>query len=233
MVKRAAFSLIELVLAIVIIAISVMTIPLMLSQSGNNDSFSLIQESILAARTKMGNVLTYEWDRNSTIGTGTDTYIRVLDVVNGDNDLNRTVGTVLRRVGHVVADKRRRFHDLNGTLARPSGIVNSANIQSIDDFDQQNVNMVDTNKTDGFDYVMDFNMTTRVSYISDNANYALQNLRFDFNTTTSASITDVNNSTNIKMIEVLVQSNDGLPFTFRAFSSNIGQTELLELPVTN
>ncbi len=132
-----------------------------------------------------------------------------------------------------MADKRRRFHDLNGTLARPSGIVNSANIQSIDDFDQQNVNMVDTNKTDGFDYVMDFNMTTRVSYISDNANYTLQNLRFDFNTTTSASITDVNNSTNIKMIEVLVQSNDGLPFTFRAFSSNIGQTELLELPVTN
>ncbi len=230
MVKRAAFSLIELILAIVIIAISVMTIPLMLSQSGNNDSFSLIQESILAARTKMENVLTYEWDRNSTIGAR----IRVLDV-NGSAQLNRNATKLegTRRIGHIEADKRRRFHDLGGALARPSGIVDGTDIQSIDDFHQQNVNMIDTDKTDGLDYVMDFNMTTRVSYISDITNYALQNLRFDFNTTTSASINNVNNSTNIKMIEILVQSRDGLPFTFRAFSSNIGQSELLELPVTN
>ncbi|HIP47310.1 MAG TPA: type II secretion system protein, partial [Campylobacterales bacterium] len=60
--KRSGFSLVELVLSIVIIAIALMTIPLMLNQSAKSNQFALMQESILAARTKMGNILSFKWD---------------------------------------------------------------------------------------------------------------------------------------------------------------------------
>ena len=233
--KRSAFSLIELVLAIVIIAISVMTIPMMLSQSSNNDSFSIMQESILAARTKMGNILSYKWDRNSVDGNSSITYIRVLDVKAGDSELDRNETTVdeNRRIGHVAYDLRRRMHEGNVTdmsLTFPTADGNDANITALNHFDGQVLgNSLDGNAST-FDYVIrDFNMTTTVCYVSDSADYTAQTINFDFNTTKSADIEDVNNSTNIKMIEIFVQSFSGQPFRFRSYSSNIGQTELLEL----
>lgn len=234
---RSGFSLIELVLAIVIISISVMTIPLMLSQSSNNDSFSIMQESILAARTKMGNILSYEWDRNSVDTNSSITYIRVLDVNNGDDELDRNMTTLdeNRRIGHVAQDIRRRMHEGNDTNRTfPTEDSLDVNISALNHFDGQILgNSLDGNAST-FDYVIrDFNMTTRVSYISDSADYSAQVIDdFDFNISTSSDITNVANSTNIKMIEIFVQSKSGQPFRFRAFSSNIGQTELLELDTT-
>jgi prepilin-type N-terminal cleavage/methylation domain-containing protein len=231
--KRAGFSLIELVLAIVIIAISVMTIPLMLSQSSNNDSFSIMQESILAARTKMGNILSYEWDKNSVDRNGSITYIRVLDVNNGDSELDRNETTLdkNRRLGHIEQDFRRRFHEGNETNKTfPSTDSLDINKTSINSFNTEVLgNTMDGNPSE-FDYVIrDFNMSTNIYYISDEADYDDASLNFDFNITSNADITNVNNSTNVKMIEIFVQSKSTQPFRFRAFSSNIGQTELLEL----
>jgi type II secretory pathway pseudopilin PulG len=220
--NRSAFSLIELVFAIVIIAISVMTIPLMLSQSSNNDSFSIMQESILAARTKIGNVLSWEWDRNSSVGTG---YIRVLDVKNGDSELDRNHTDVFR-LGHLNYPKRRRFHDGNLTdKTFPSNVVDNVNIEAISDFDT-NVTAMDANSS--LDYVTDFNITTSVSYISDIADYNATTINFGFNVA-GESITDINKSTNIKMVEVLVETVGGNPFRFRTFSCNLGQTDYEEV----
>ncbi len=233
--KRAGFSLIELVLAIVIIAISLMTIPLMLAQSGNNNSFAMAQETIFAARTKMGNILTHQWDASSTENNGSITYIRVLDVAAGDLELERNASTQddNRRKGHVASDFRRRFHDGNTTAAgmtSPSGGFFDANNTTIDQFH----NDFSTLSSFGdFDYVRDFNLTTTVSYISDDANYAQQIIGFDFNISSRADINITTNSTNIKMIEVTARSEDGNVFVFRSFSSNIGQTDLLSRRVSN
>ena len=226
MSNRAGFSMIELIFAIVIIAISVMTIPLMLTQSSNNNSFSLMQESILAARTKMGNILTHDWDRNSV---DVDGYTRVLDVQNGADDLNRSATSlaIQRRIGHIAKNKRRRFHNgdlLNKTF--PSTVIDENSITNLNDFHQQNI-LVDANDT--LDYLRDFNVTTKVFYISDKTNYTGQNITFDFDISSKKPINNVNNSTNIKMVELFVQSNDAKPFRLRAFSSNIGQTNLMEL----
>lgn len=236
MKKRTGFSLIELVLAIVIIAISVMTIPLMLSQSSNNNAFSIMQESILAARTKMGNILSYEWDRNSVETNSSITYIRILDVDAGDSELDRNMSTVdeNRRIGHVARDFRRRLHEGNETSKTfPSEDSLDANMSALNHFNGQILgNSLDGNSST-FDYVIrDFNLTTTVSYVSDSADYSASTINFDFNVSSRADIDDVNNSTNIKMIEIFVQSKSGQPFRFRAFSSNIGQTELLELDTT-
>ncbi len=230
---RSGFSLIELVLAIVIIGISVMTIPLMLSQSSNNNTFSIMQESILAARTKMGNVLSYEWDRNSVAKNSSITYIRILDVDKGDNELDRNMSTVdkNRRKGHIAQDFRRRFHEGNETNKTfPSEDSFDTNITAINHFDGQVLGNAFDGTASEFDYVIqDFNMSTTISYISDIADYTAQTIGFDFDISSRADIDDVNNSTNIKMIEILVESPSTKSFRFRAFSSNIGQTELLEL----
>jgi prepilin-type N-terminal cleavage/methylation domain-containing protein len=230
MKHRSGFSLIELVLAIVIIAISVMTIPLMLSQSANSISFALTQDSILAARTKMGNILSYEWDANSSDSTGSDTVIRVLDVINGDADLNRTAlydVDINRRIGHVIEDKRRRMYEGNLTnKSFPSPDVNLATKTSINNFHNENVMMLSGS---GLDYVRDFNMSTKIWYLNDGADYNATIINdFDFVVTAKSDITDINKSTNIKMIEIDVSSDDGQDFKFRAFSCNIGQSTLEE-----
>jgi len=233
---RTGFSLIELVLAIVIIAISVMTIPLMLTQSSNNDSFSIMQESILAARTKMGNILSYNWDKNCIEAYSSIANIRVLDVVNGDSELKRNISTVdqNRRIGHISQNYRRRFHDGNETdKTFPTEDSLDINITALNHFNGQILGNTLDGSASTFDYVIrDFNLTTTVSYISDSADYFASDVNFSFDVLSSSDITDVNNSTNIKMIEIFVQSKRGKPFRFRAFSSNIGQTDILELDTT-
>ncbi len=228
--KRSGFSLIELILAIVIIAISVMTIPLMLSQSVKSSSFALTGESILAARTKMGNILSYEWDTNSSDSNGSDTVIRVLDVRNGDSDLNRSASyddDINRRIGHIIADKRRRMFEGNLTnRSFPSADVSLSPKVSINNFHNERVTLLSGG---ALDYVRDFNMTVNIAYLEDNATYSNTTINdFVFDMTNNLSITDINRSTNIKMIEIFVQSKDGEDFRFRAFSCNIGQSTLLE-----
>ena len=58
-------SMLELVVAIVVMGIVVMSLPLILTQVQNNNAFAMQQEAILAAKAKIGDVLTYEWDANS------------------------------------------------------------------------------------------------------------------------------------------------------------------------
>jgi len=227
--KRAAFSLIELVFAIVIISISVMTVPLMLQQSAKSDNFAMMQESILAARTKMGNILSYPWD-DASIEENT-TIIRVLDVVNGDSELARN-GNSLRRKGHIQESKRRRLHDGNASvLTYPLGTVDT-NITDWNDFDDKNATVIASGTdtaTDNFDYLdKNLSLGTKVYYIDDKIDYNQTTIAFDFNVSTKASITNVNNSTNIKMIELEVGSLMYTPFIFRTFSCNIGQTLYLE-----
>ena len=227
--KRAGFSLIELVLSIVIIAIAVMSIPMMLQESAKNDRYSLLQESILAARTKMGNILSFRWDENSPDGSGSSQILRVLDVSNGDSELDRVAGSI-RRVGHVFANKRRRMKDFTSATRASDPTDASPPVDDIDDFDGNISTVYMQNGAFGnsFDYLdKALEMNTTVSFISDNANYASQNINFTFNTT-PAPLT-IANSTNIKMIELKVATgvNVDTPFIFRAFSSNIGQSRLL------
>lgn len=222
--KRSGFSLVELVLSIVVIAISLMTVPLMLSQGAKSNQFALMQESILAARTKMGNILSFKWDENATDSNGS--VVRVLDVTGGDSQLDRNITKVNRRIGHIVEDRRRRMTDT--TVLASLGIEVAGVFDDIDDFDGDSAIVAATGATGvkgKFDYLdNDLNLTTSVVYISDDANYSQQSITFDFN----VSDTSVQ-STNIKMVELNATStNSDFPFVFRIFSSNIGQSKLYE-----
>jgi prepilin-type N-terminal cleavage/methylation domain-containing protein len=226
--KREGFSLIELVLAIVIIAISLMSIPLMLQQSSKSDSFALVQESILAARTKMGNILSFKWDENSTDTIGSMSVIRALDVTNGASDLNRS-GSGIRRRGHVFANLRRRMFD---TPVYPTSAIEGG-LDDVDDFHGQSVVVsatVDTNLS-SLDYLdVDLNLSTQVSYLNINSvDYNNTEINVTFDVTQKFLLSSLK-STNIKMIELTATASGGRnqSFLFRSFTCNIGQSRLYE-----
>ncbi len=79
---RHAFTLIELIFAIVIIAISVMSLPMMNQVIGKNIENSFAQEAIFSAIAEINIATTYVWDENS-----------LLDILSSANELSRVVYT--------------------------------------------------------------------------------------------------------------------------------------------
>ncbi len=220
---RKAASMLELIIAIVVMGIAVMTLPILLLKTQSNNAYALQQEIILAARTKMGDTLTYRWDQNSLINDK----IFVL-MTNGDSDLNVSSDGI-RRIGHVRGNKRRKFSsDLNvSTPVANLGPdpLGSNNLDDIDDFDGKTDTLVIPAQTTNLDYhFKDFNLTTTVVYVSDAANYNNQILIFtlDGNESVHSSHT-----TNIKRLTLSVKGKNNSPFVLRSYSCNIGESELL------
>ena len=212
---RKGSSMIELVIAIVVMGIAVMTLPLMLERTQANNAFAMQQEAILAAKTQIGDIITFPWDENSI--NITSNVVAVLDTDSGsynrDPDVNST-----RRIGHVKQDKRRKFFS-NETNASDIGAAATDNIIDMADFDTSNTSLITHAGEDAgtLDYRFDFNMTTKVRYITDTPATTFIFPKNGSMTTTS----------NIKMIEVTLQGKDISTFTLRAYSANIGESQLL------
>jgi len=222
---KKGFSLIEVVFAIVIISISLMSVPMLLKQSSKSDEFSIMQEAILATSTKMGNILSYPWDSRSY--DSTNAILRTLDIHNGDSELNRVTGSRdsnLRR-GHIYQDKRRKFFDFTsvGRVYPNHSIGATAN--SINYFHGKSVSI---GGSDAYDYKdANMNMASSVFYVSDVANYSQRHIVSSVNTTTINNIMGVRD-TNIKMVQITTNSpklNHNL--TLRCYTCNIGQSKLL------
>ncbi|WP_331775853.1 type IV pilus modification PilV family protein [Sulfurospirillum sp. 1612] len=215
---RSAASMLELIVAIVVMGIAVMTLPMLLTQTQNNNAYTMQQEVILAARTKLGDTLTYRWDENSIQN---DT-VRVL-TTDGDSDLNVSSDGI-RRIGHVKGDKRRKFFtDLNASTSPANLGPDSGDLDDIDDFNSATPSQLQLPaQNTNLDYhFKDFNLTTSVVYVSDTANYNANDINFVFGTTASGT------STNIKLLTLSVTGNNETPFTLRTYSCNIGESTLL------
>ena len=222
MVKKG-FTFIELVVAIVVIGIAMMSVPLLLSQSSRTNEFSISQEAVLAGSTKIGNILTYPWDDKLVSEVDVK---HILDVTNGDLDLDRFPdNNSTRRKGNFKANFRRKF-DTNLTFASVVlGRVGDTNASAYNDIDDFNgVSETITSGGTG-DYLMDLNLSTKVFYISDDANYS-SSPTLNFGDLNASLVTP---TTNLKMIEVKVvnRTNHQLVTTLRAFSANIGSYELI------
>ena len=228
---KRAFSLIEVVFAIVIIAISLMSVPMLLQESAKSNEFSFMQEAILATSTKMGNILSYSWDKNSY--DKENRIIRVLDVLNGDSELKRVVKTpdYIRdnnlRVGHIFKNQRRRFYDyLNPGFVYPDTTVNLSNKQGINDFYGDSEVLGGSGSFDYKDKKM--KLISYIYFVSDRADYSKIHINANISASLKSPITSNIKSTNIKMIEV----NTTMPslsknIVLRTYLCNIGQSKLL------
>ena len=220
MVKKG-FTLLELVIAIVVISIALMSVPLLLSQASESDEFNINQEAILAGATEMGDILTYPWNESNA-----SQILQVFDVTDGDIELNRSHADNNRRIGHFKEKYRRKFYDdtteSNSTLGHDKG----DEFNDIDDFNGE-ITSVSSGGTG--DYLKDLNLSIGISYISDDANYSHTTLNLgELNISSVQTYSDPNATTNIKMIEINVSDNNHNPITtLRAFSTNIGSYELL------
>jgi len=217
---KKAFSLIEVIFSIIIVAISLMSVPMLLKQSSKSDEYSVIQEGVLAATTTVGNILSYPWDGNSF--DSTNKVLRVLDVAGGDSELDRDLTTLNSnyRKGHVVGNQRRRFFDFSSVGKVYPGVATD----SISAFDGVTSSVMGGAGTSGaYDYKDSaLSINSKVFYIADSTDYSLKNITFSVNPATIA------NSTNIKMIEINTTSPLlGKSFIIRTFSCNLGQAGLL------
>lgn len=216
-------AMIELVFAIVIIGVAVMSLPLILTQVQNSNSFALRQEVILSIKTKLSYILAYQWDQN-TYDTTADIE-RVLTVpasIDTATDFNTST---IRRKGHVLADGRRRlWDDLNASTPKANfGTVGV--LLDIDDFDGKDENKTITALDD---FIYNLTLRTTVNYMMDTLpvgnSYVNNGITFIFNPDNNTT-----NRTNIKMIRVTATAT-GLdnPISMFAFSSNIGQSKVVK-----
>ena len=216
---RKAASMIELVIAIVVMGIAMMTLPLMLTTTQNNNTFAMRQEAILAARTQLGDELTYLWDENSM---DSNHNVAVLDT-NSTNIFFERVPSTIRRIGHIKGNKRRKYFASPTYATAPANLGKDgieATPNDIDDFSSSTPITIQ-HVANTLDYRYNLNMTTTVSYVDDNFT---QGTPFDFNT----SATSPAKSTNIKMITLIITNdNNDFNMTLRAYSSNIGANQLL------
>jgi len=147
--KRFAFTMIELIFAIVVIAITVLALPTMNQVISKGVESNLVQEAIFAAATQLNQATTYFWDENSTVEDNTS-YARVIWMSDDDcNDITKL------RPGHINQELHRRCN--NDKTIRPT-YTSDDNINDLDDANQSNAELFlgDPSAT-GYkkDYLMD------------------------------------------------------------------------------
>jgi len=238
--QRKAIAMIELIFAIVVMGIVMMSAPQMLATASQSGYTTIQQEGINEAAAQMNMILDYPWDENDSNSSHTT----VLFVNNGDPGLNATRavggGTPIARAGTPMKSDRLYITSAGlpgGTFnASPIGLDSNENNLSIkddiDDFNQTSVNLTLDGIASAIDYIEkggNINIARTVTYMEDNATY--NNGGVNGILAFSPNFTTPKGTTNIKQVQVTLTSTSGVTelsktITLRAFSCNIGTYEL-------
>ncbi|MCX6053299.1 MAG: type II secretion system protein [Campylobacterales bacterium] len=200
--SKSAFTLIELIFAIVIIGISMISLPMMTQAVSKGIEGNLVQEAIFAASAELNQVVSYHWDANSTENSNNLAKV----VWTSPNDCNTTTKL---RLGHVSQPLHRRCLDNNASAPTPTGSLGSDGI--LDDIDDTiNTTAVTLfeggSATTSKGYKKDYSSTTNVTYA-------------DFGATTAAS-------KNMKKVTVTITDTSGNIVTLlNTYSANIGEID--------
>jgi len=112
---RKAFTMIELIFAIVVISIVVLAIPTLIQVSSKNVENSLVQEAIFAASAELMGASSVYWDENSMHDENVSILSRVIDVDGDCDSITRL------RPGHINQPFHRRCLDDN-SIGVSSGV---------------------------------------------------------------------------------------------------------------
>ena len=127
MVRRSGFTFIELIFAIVIIAITVLTLPVMSRITSKGIENSIVQEAIFAAATELNEATTMHWDANSIEPTQLNSFAKVIDM--GGCDDNTSSPRYRLLPGHIEQPLHRRCLDSNTTAP---AYASSVNIEAVE-----------------------------------------------------------------------------------------------------
>lgn len=223
--KRSAFTMLELIVTIVVLALAFSAIPMMLTQNSKDLESTIEQEALYAASAKLSQMLTYKWDERSSVTSNSiaTTTAKVLDIpasASTDTELARLPATRFR-AGHFQVSGRRNFFS-SETNASLLGNDLDDNVSGVDDIDDPiSATLVSADTEDG--YKASYQVTETTNYINDVTNYAQTNIKNEINLIAA-------NRSNIKKIDIAVSmqypgSNSfSYLFSLVSFSSNIGET---------
>jgi len=201
-VVRKAFTLIELIFAIVVIAISVMSLPMMNEATTEGISGNIVQEAIFAASTELNQAVTGNWDEASLEPGEPDSLARVID--DGTCENNGSLATFRQKSGHINQPLHRRCLDSNATTVSSSN--SDDNITALNDMSKTNASLFDENVTSASGYKKLYTVTLSV----------------DANAT---FVTGVNTGINVKKITATISDSTGVVTKLVSFSSNVGEID--------
>ena len=225
-----AIAMIELIFALVIMGIVLMTAPMLIRTAAQSGYVTIQQEGIGQAASRVNMIMGYYWDENGTDGSQRAPILQT----GGDTELNNNSNGW--RTGTPIQSLRNfRFGSDENLSSTPISLLGPDGTNDIDDFiGIDHLTPISTATVDNLaNYIekgTDINMTIDVAYINDAANYNQSPITFNFNTT---ALTGTSTS-NIKMIEVkLTSANNDVPelnkeIVLRSFSCNIGEYKLEE-----
>ncbi|PHQ90775.1 MAG: hypothetical protein COB42_04550 [Sulfurimonas sp.] len=206
MVRRFAFTMIELIFAIVIISISVLSLPMMNQVISDNIEGSITQEAIFAASAELNQIISYHWDENS-LQNGVSLSRVVWATANDCDPLTQL------RPGHIREPLHRRCTDV--ATPTPANNLGSegGDLDDLDDINQNPhaifINIGNAGNR-ALEYKNAYMSTFNVSYATIDPAYVIPN-------------DDTNN--NIKRIRVTVSDAAGVVTELTTFSSNIGEID--------
>ncbi len=182
---KLAFTMIELIFAIVIIGISMLSLPMIAQVSSTNIEKNLVQEAILIASTDMTKVISGKWDENSR--QDSENHENIIYTSHAEASANP-----LKRIGNI------NIGFDNNTSLRPTSLGTESGESSTDD--------------STFDDVDDYHNfeTNATTESSDDKGYK-QNYKKSILVAASSTFGTLANNPNIKKIEVIIKdssSND-------------------------
>ncbi len=230
---RTAIAMIELIFAIVIIGITLMSAPMLISTATKSGYVTIQQEGINEAASRVNMIMGFHWDEANTDESILDAIVQT----NGHIDLNESIGADGNGTGRrdgTPLESYRSFFDSDGNryTATAVGSFDEGDEDDIDDFDSDSIGLTLAGSGTGANYIeTNATITATVAYISDApTTNAYTNSSFSFD----PDFTALTNTSNIKGISVTLTSASGSPdeldknITLRAFSCNIGGYQLEE-----
>lgn len=222
---RYAFTMIELIFAIVVIGVTLLTVPLMIETNNKAMERNLVQEAIFLASSLISVESTQAWDANSIVPTGNpDDYVlsKILDT---SNTQATAVGTVYGRTaigaapiitnirrGGILADKHRQFYDFNASAgAANNGFTTPQQAGTV-----TYTLAIDNSLASATDYKQAYasNNNARRLYVADGAN------GIDTFSTLATGVS------NLKMLEVSIPVDGDIPkVVLRTYTANIGEAD--------
>jgi len=200
--KRNAFSLIELIFAIVVMGITVVSLPVVMNSNDKGISATVIQEAIFGASAELNMILSYRWDENSLDEVVNPNGLSQV-IETGDCENNATLINFRLRPGHIAQPLHRRCLDSNTTTVSVLG----QDANDLDDID-------DANTTAKSMFINDATTTTgyKTDYQSDLS-------------ITYSNMGGLVNANDAKLIEITVKDGTTVITKLRSYTLNIGEVD--------
>ena len=233
---RPAIAMIELIFAIMVMGIVMMSVPQLLTTATDSSYVAIQQEGISEAATQVNIIMGYEWDENNTI----DGHTTVLNT-NGNAGLGGTLPTPKRRAGTPITSQR-LFISYDGSEYNASAVAllgpDGGDLDDMDDFSGTTSLVTIEVPTDNSDYLekATVNIARTVTYMSDAVGGGTYTDPGGDNTLMfTPTFTTLAHTSNIKRIKVTLTSTSGVDelnktIVLNAFSCNIGSYHLEERP---